>query len=159
MVIKVFLPEFIFKILEDNPNLSISEIMKIANVAYSTAARYKKKYDWYKSNTEGCEIHHNVYLPAVENYRLYNKQQEYLNMIVFDLLNNGGFDSTQTLMRLFYKKYPKYKYQSKRNFNRYFKNTREFLIRENIQYPLRIQKSIQRIGFCTEENPVFNPTD
>ena len=58
----------------------------------------------------------------------------------------------------FYKKHPEYKHQSNRNFNHYFKRIRDKIIKE--KYKLEIlQSKIKTVGFCTQINSNFKPTD
>lgn len=73
-------------------------------------------------------------------------------------LNNDGFDSTLDLRERFYKEYSKYKNQTNRTFNRYFKKFRDDV--NMSQYKLKIVRSSVRLqGFYTEENTDFKPKD
>ncbi|NNP71404.1 hypothetical protein A7P53_16690 [Acinetobacter defluvii] len=159
MIVRIFLPTYLYECLQHNPKLSIKEIMGLADVAYSTAARYKQNFELYKSNLDVYYIDHNFNDAQIENYRLINKQQELLNNFVLSLLKMEGFISTEELRESYYKKHPNYQNQTKRTFNRYLKNTRDFIDQSKIQHQLRIKKSINRIGFCTEVNPSFKSAD
>lgn len=151
-----YLPLDVFTALTNNPNISIKEIEALANVTYKTAARFKSNYNKYCEKS--INVHHIKNKINIGNYRKVNKQYEKLKIFLDYVLNNEGFDSSQTLMNSFYKENPEFKNQQDRNFRRYFKKYRDS-IEPTINKLEAYKSKEQSIGFCTRPNPRFRPTD
>jgi len=152
----IFIPSEVFIALENNPKLSIKELKELANVAYSTAARYKNNYNKYCIKL--INVHHIKNKVNIGDYSNVNKQYAKLKIFLDYLLNNEGFDSSGNLRDSFYKEHPEFEKQKNRNFNRYFSKYRDSIDPAN--YKLEIYKSSEKlIGFCTRPNLNFKPTD
>jgi len=155
---KIYFPESIYVVLQENPNISIAEIQQLNECHLSTAYRYKSNFEFANKNPDKVLIHHTINKVKIDNWRKINKQQENLNYFLIIKLNNNGFNSICDLRNKFYEEYPIYKNQTNRTFNRYFKKFRD---ETNIsKYKLKIVKSSIRLqGFYTVENLDFKPAD
>lgn len=151
-----FIPLDVFNALKNNPKLSIEDIEELANVAYSTAARYKNFYIKHCNNL--ISVHHNKNKVVIAGYTKLNEQYSKLKIFLDCLLNSEGFESSQDLRNKFYNENPEFKNQKNRNFNRYFRKYRDE-VNPTIN-KLKICGSNEKlIGFCTRENIHFKPTD
>lgn len=154
----VYLPEQIYLALLKNPDLTIKQIATIENRPYSSAARYRKKF---KSLTCNDQVHHKINKTKIENWNKINHQLAQVTKVLTELLNSTGFESTDHLRKIYYEKFSKNngsEFQSRRNFNRYFKTARENL--NPSLFKLVISRSpINRIGFYTQTNLEYKPTD
>ncbi|WP_336965313.1 hypothetical protein [Acinetobacter pittii] len=156
----IYLPENIYFALEDNPNLSIKDIMEISKRGRATAYRYKVAYKKLKGNPNNFQLIHKYEKINISGFRKNNNQKKDLSCFIESLLQDNGFISTADLINKFYKKYPIYRGQTKNNFNKYFKMVRDDLERQKISYKLFIKKShMVKIGFHTIENPDFGSSD
>lgn len=155
---KIYFPKNIYDALQENPKISIAEIQQVNKCHQSTAYRYKSNFEFAIKNPDKVLIHHKINKVKIENWRQLNNQQEHLNLFLSFTLNNDGFDSTPDLRNRFYEKYPIYKNQTNRTFNRYFKKYRDEV--NMSRYKLKIVRSSVRLqGFYTEENTDFKPKD
>jgi hypothetical protein len=154
----LYLPRDVYFALENQPNLSTTEIAKISGKADSTAARYKRTYRILKTNPDINEVRHLVNEVNIGEWRKNNHQPQQMIELLSELLNSNGFESTAHLREIYYKRYFKIKSgepQSRRNFNRYFK-----MARDKLELDLKLNKyklkicinPISRLGFYTIEN-------
>ena len=155
---KIYFPKNVYDALQENPNISIAEIQQLNECHRSTAYRYKSNFYFAIKNKDKVLISHKMNQVKIENWKLLNYQQKDLNLFLSLNLNSEGFKTTSELRNKFYEKYSTYRFQSDRNFNRYFKRFRDEV---NIsQCKLKIVKSLIRLqGFYTEENSEFKPAD
>ncbi|ENV34294.1 hypothetical protein [Acinetobacter gerneri] len=158
----IYIPKLVYKALMANPNLTIKEIMAIQNSPYSTAARYRQNFQGLKKECDYSEqVHHKINKTKIESWRRINHQAQQMMDLLSELLNSMGFESTANLRDIYYSRYYATKSgepQSRRNFNRYFKNARENLEKSDFRL-LICRSSINRIGFYTVENPNYKPED
>ena len=153
-----YIPKELYEILENNPDFSVLEIRETMKCSRATAYRYKKGFKLFNKYRNKYLIHHKINKVKIEKWKLINNQENDLEKIIISILNNTGFKSTKELREIFYKQHPKYKHQSDRNFNRYFKKVRDKLNKD--KYKLEILKSdIKIVGFFTQVNLNFKPTD
>jgi hypothetical protein len=156
----IYLPENIYLALEDNPNLSIKEIIEISKRGRATAFRYRSSYRRLKNNPDSYQVVHIYEKVDISGFRKNNNQKKDLYCFIEVLLQGDGFVSTADLINKFYKKYPMYRGQTKNNFNKYFKKVREDIEEKRMSYKLFIKKShIVSTGFYTIFNPEFKPSD
>lgn len=156
----IYLPENIYLALEDNPNLSIKEIMEISKRGRATAFRYRSSYRRLKNNPDSYQVVHIYEKVDISGFRKNNNQKKDLYCFIEVLLQGDGFVSTADLISKFYRRYPIYRGQTKNNFNKYFKMVRDDLGKQKISYKLLIEKShIVKIGFHTVENLGFETSD
>lgn len=156
----IYLPKNIYFALEDNPNLSIKNIMEISKRGRATAYRYKVDYKKLKGNPNNFQVIHKYEKINISGFRKNNNQKKDLSCFVESLLQEDGFVSTADLISKFYRRYPIYRGQTKNNFNKYFKMVRDDLGKQKISYKLLIEKShIVKIGFHTVVNLGFESSD
>ncbi len=158
----IYLPKLVYEALIANPNLTINEIMDVQGTPYSTAARYRQRFESLKKECDYAEqVHHKINKTKIETWRKINHQSQYMSDLLIELLNSSGFQSTSHLRAIYYDKYYSVNNgepQSRRNFNRYFKTARENL--EQSKFKLLICRSpVNRIGFHTVINPNYSPED
>ena len=100
-------------------------------------------------------------LPASDTIHDKDINQETLGAKADIPSDTKGIESTANLRDMYYSRYYTIKSgepQSRRNFNRYFKKTRENLEKSNFRL-LICRSSTNRIGFYTVENPNYKPED
>jgi hypothetical protein len=154
----IYIPKKLFDILESNPDFSAAEIKEFMKCSRATAFRYRKNYKSFTENRNEDLIHHKINRVKIETWKSIYNQEDDLKSLLDIVLNENGFRSTNELREDFYKKHPEYKHQSNRNFNHYFKRIRDKIIKE--KYKLEIlQSKIKTVGFCTQINSNFKPTD
>lgn len=144
----LYIPQHIFEYLQQHPKAKNDALINSFNISQATAARYRHGFKKYLNDPINTQIRHTPYQGTP---RLINCMSSTIfNSFLLEVLDQGGFQSTAELRKMFFEKYCQYRHYTHRTFNRYFKQARTELRDILVKHPLEIISSSNiKIGFQT----------